>query len=188
MTHERVILTDRLRLVTPTLDAAEEIFARYGQDATVSRYMSWVPHRSLDDTIGFLTRLMSDNAEGRSYSFLIRCRTSGELLGSVGGAIDRHRMQFGYCLARPAWGQGYATEAATSFVNAALRLPGLWRVQAFCDTENTASARVLEKSGLKHEGTLRRYMTLPNMGSEPRDMHCYAKVTPSVAAALSLAS
>ncbi len=176
VTREREILTDRLQLLPPTLNDAKDIFARYGQDPAISRYMSWVPHRSLEDTICFLSKIISDNAEGRSYTFLIRSRRSGELLGSVGGAIDRHRMQFGYCLARDAWGHGYATEAATTFISAALRLPELWRIQAFCDVENKASARVLEKSGLKHEGILRQYMVLPNMGDVPRDMHCYAKV------------
>ena len=54
--------------------------------------------------------------------------------------------------------------------------PSIWRVQAFCDVENRASVRVLEKSGLTLEGTLRRYMVLPNLGDIPRDLCCYAKV------------
>jgi ribosomal-protein-alanine N-acetyltransferase len=108
--------------------------------------------------------------------FLIFSRASGELLGSVGGAIEKHRMQFGYCLARDAWGHGFATEAASAFITAAWELPGIWRIQAFCDVENTASARVLEKIGLEQEGTLRRYMVLPNFDDAPRDVHCYAKI------------
>ena len=85
-------------------------------------------------------------------------------------------MQFGYCLARDAWGQGFATEAASQFVTTALEQPELWRVQAFCDLDNPASARVLEKAGLTLEGTLRRHMVLPNLSDTPRDMLCYARV------------
>ncbi len=176
MTHATEILTERLRLRLPTLADAEQIFARYGQDAAVSRYMSWTPHRLIEDTVAFLNRIVSDNAEGRSLGVLIFVRPSGELLGSVGGAIERHRMQFGYCLARDAWGRGFATEAARAFVAAALEIPELCRIQAFCDVENCASARVLEKIGLEREGTLRRYMVLPNLGDAPRDVHCYAKI------------
>jgi [ribosomal protein S5]-alanine N-acetyltransferase len=179
------ILTDRLRLRPPTLADAEQIFVRYGQDPEVSRYMSWIPHRSIEDTVAFLKRIVGDNLEGRSFGFLIFSRPSGELLGSVGGAIEKHRMQFGYCLARDAWGRGFATEAARAFVAAALKIPDLWRVQAFCDVENCASARVLEKSGLEREGTLRRYMVLPNLGNTPRDVYCYATIR---AAAETLAS
>jgi RimJ/RimL family protein N-acetyltransferase len=108
--------------------------------------------------------------------YLVFARDSGRLLGSVGGAAQGTRVQFGYCLARDAWGQGYATEAAGAFVEAVMSQPAIWRIQAFCDVENTASARVLEKIGLVFEGTLRRYMALPNLGDVPRDMHCYAKV------------
>lgn len=185
MAPAKQILTERLLLRPPALADAEQIFERYGQDAMVSRYMSWIPHRSVDDTVAFLTRVVNDNGDGRSYVFLIFARQSAELLGSVGGAIEKHRMQFGYCLARDAWNRGYATEAARAFVAAALEIPGLWRLQAFCDVENTASARVLEKIGLEREGTLRRYMVLPNLGDAPRDVHCYAKIR---VAALAMAS
>jgi RimJ/RimL family protein N-acetyltransferase len=98
------------------------------------------------------------------------------LLGSIGGIVEGHRMTFGYCLARDAWGHGFATEAATAFVDFVLNNPAYWRIQAFCDVENRASARVLEKAGLKLEGTLRRYLLLPNRSDVPRDVFCYAKV------------
>jgi RimJ/RimL family protein N-acetyltransferase len=176
MTQIPEIQAERLQLRPPTLRDAGQIFARYATDATVCRYMSWVPHRSITDTVAFLGRIVSDNAEGRSLGFLIFSRNSGDLLGSVGGAIEKHRMQFGYCLARDAWGKGYATEAASAFVAAALRSPDIKRVQAYCDVENSASARVLEKIGLEREGTLRRYLVLPNLGNEPRDVYLYAKV------------
>jgi RimJ/RimL family protein N-acetyltransferase len=176
MTQIAEILTERLYLRRPAPEDAEQIFARYGTDAVVCRYMSWTPHCSIADTVAFLNRIVSDNAEGRSFGFLIFSRHSGVLLGSVGGALQAHRVQFGYCLARDTWGQGFATEAASAFVAAALRLPDIKRVQAFCDVENQASARVLQKIGLEREGTLRRYLVLPNLGSEPRDVYLYAKV------------
>jgi RimJ/RimL family protein N-acetyltransferase len=132
-----------------------------------------------------LKRIVCDNAEGRNLGFLIFSRASGELLGSVGGAIEKHRMQFGYCLAREAWGHGFATEAASAFIAAAWEIAGIWRIQAFCDVENSASARVLEKIGLEREGTLRRYMMLPNFGDAPRDVHCYAKIRESAELATS---
>jgi RimJ/RimL family protein N-acetyltransferase len=170
------ILTERLCLRPPVIDDATEIFARYGQDPVVTRYLSWSPQKTVADAIGYLEKLISDTAQGRRYGFLIFSLQSGQLLGSVGGAIENHFVQFGYCLARDAWGRGFATEAATEFLRAAQKLPGICRIQAFCDVENRASARVLEKIGLEREGTLRRYMMTPNMGAEPRDVHLYAKV------------
>jgi RimJ/RimL family protein N-acetyltransferase len=161
----------------PQESDAEHIFRRYAHDERVCRYMSWRPHRSLDDTLEYLRRIVADNEQGASAGYLIISRASGELLGSVGGSFQGpSRMQFGYCLAHDAWGQGFATEAARAFVKAAMSDPQMWRVQAFCDLENTASARVLEKAGLALEGVLRRYLVMPNLGDEPRDMFCFAVV------------
>lgn len=171
------ILTQRLRLRPPGEADAEAIFARYAQDADVCRYMSWTPHRSIEDTLEYLGRIVRDNEQGTSAGYLIFSRDSGELLGSVGGGLQgAARMQFGYCLARDAWGRGYATEAARAFVAAAMNDPRIWRVQALCDLENRASGRVLEKAGLTLEGVLRRYLVMPNLGDAPRDMLCYATI------------
>jgi RimJ/RimL family protein N-acetyltransferase len=170
------ILTERLILRPPTEADAEALFSRYGKDPLVCRYMAWTPHQSIDDTLTFLRRVVGENREGNSAVYLIWSRESGQLLGSVGGAVQLPRMQFGYCLARDAWGRGYATEAARAFVGAVMEEPSIWRIQAYCDTENRASAHVLEKIGLTYEGTLRRYLVMPNLGTEPRDMLIYAKV------------
>jgi [ribosomal protein S5]-alanine N-acetyltransferase len=170
------IRTERLLLRPPTEADAPAIFVRYGQDAEVARYMSWTPHQSIDDTITFLRRIIGDNTAGRSRGYLIFAREAGTLLGSIGGLIEGHRMQFGYLLARDAWGKGIASEAAQRFVSNALADPAISRVQAFCDVDNQASARVLEKAGLTLEGTLRHYLKLPNLGLDPRDVFLYAKV------------
>jgi RimJ/RimL family protein N-acetyltransferase len=176
MSAPKEILTNRLILRPPRESDAEQIFARYGQDPDVSRYMSWMPHQSIEDTLTFLRRIIVDNEAGRSCGYLIFSRGSGELMGSVGGAIDQHRMQFGYCLAKDGWGHGFATEAARAFVEAVFAHLPVLRIQAYCDVQNPASARVLEKAGLKLEGTLRSYLVMPNLGDAPRDVMMYAKV------------
>ncbi len=68
---------------------------------------------------------------------------------------DHRRASMGYCLERAAWGHGYATEAAHALLQWAFDSLDLNRVQAETDTRNAASARVLEKLGFAHEGTLR---------------------------------
>jgi RimJ/RimL family protein N-acetyltransferase len=170
------LFTARLRLRPPAGSDAAAVFRRYAHDPQVTRYLSWTPHRSIEETAEYLQRRARENAAGACAGYLIYARENGVLLGAVGGQIQGHFIQFGYCLARDAWGRGIATEAARVFVEAAIAQPPIWRVQAFCDVDNRASARVLEKSGLALEGTLRRYMVMPNLGDEPRDMLCYAKV------------
>ena len=66
------------------------------------------------------------------------------------------------------------SEALGEVARWAMRQPGIWRIGAVCDTENLASARVMEKAGLVREGVLRRWLIHPNVGSEPRDCFSYA--------------
>jgi RimJ/RimL family protein N-acetyltransferase len=66
------------------------------------------------------------------------------------------------------------TEALTEIARWALRQDGVFRISAVCDVDNAGSARVMEKSGMVREGTLRRLMIHPNIGDEPRDCFSYA--------------
>src|SRR4029079_13638320 len=63
----------------------------------------------------------------------------------------------GFIFARDAWGQGYATEAAAAMVRAGFQQLGVGRIFSTCDAANLASARVLEKAGLRREATLENH-------------------------------
>ena len=71
-------------------------------------------------------------------------------------------------------GEEIMPEAARCIVSHALLQPTMFRVQAFCDVENAASARTLEKVGMSREGILRRYIIHPSVSNEPRDCYLYA--------------
>jgi hypothetical protein len=60
-------------------------------------------------------------------------------------------VEIGYRLARSAWGQGYATEAAGAVRDFAVSTLGIKRLIAIIDPSNTASIRVAEKIGMHHE-------------------------------------
>jgi RimJ/RimL family protein N-acetyltransferase len=60
-------------------------------------------------------------------------------------------VEIGYRLARFAWGQGYATEAAVAVRDYAFTTLGIKRLIAIIDPSNTASIRVAEKLGMKYE-------------------------------------
>jgi RimJ/RimL family protein N-acetyltransferase len=60
----------------------------------------------------------------------------------------------GYCFNRIFWHAGFGTEAAESLVLYGFEHVGLHRICATCDPENLASARVMEKIGMKREACL----------------------------------
>lgn len=130
----------------------------------------------MSETENFVRLGIEQRESSSVYNWLIFSRDDGSLLGSIGFGVRPQQVQFGYCLARDAWGQGFATEAARKVVEVALANAAIWRVQAYCDVEHPASARVLEKAGLALEGTLRKFIVLPNLGDVPRDVFIYARV------------
>lgn len=64
-------------------------------------------------------------------------------------------VELGYRLIRSAWGRGYATEAATAVRDYAFGALRLTRLIALIDPQNTASIRVAEKLGMRHEQDVR---------------------------------
>jgi len=87
----------------------------------------------------------------------VEVKGGAPFIGFVGLSKPEWRddVEVGWRLAKTAWGHGYATEAARALLQWGFDTLPLNRVQAEADTRNAASARVLEKLGFVHEGTLR---------------------------------
>lgn len=62
--------------------------------------------------------------------------------------------EIGWLVHPEEWGQGYATEAARRALDFAFRDLNAHRVIAFCNADNAASARVMQKLGMRHEATM----------------------------------
>jgi RimJ/RimL family protein N-acetyltransferase len=75
-----------------------------------------------------------------------------DAMGQDGGEPSRGaEAHIGYVLDPVYAGQGYATEIATELLRIAIEELGVHRVYAGCFADNTASARVLEKIGMRRE-------------------------------------
>ena len=166
--------TERLRLRKPILGDAEAIFRSYGQDPEVTRYLTWEPNQSIDETREFLRACLAAWREGKSFHWVIVRKRDTGLLGMINARVDGHKWELGYVLARAHWGQGYMTETVKAVISWALQQKEVYRVWSVCDVENIASARVMEKVGMKREGVLYRWSVHPNRSAEPRDSYCYS--------------
>src|SRR5262245_6354443 len=142
--------------------------------------MAWRTHTSVEDARAIPRNTSTELAGATALANGTRLNSAleidGRLAGMIGLRVSGHRAELGYVLARPHWGRGLATEAARAVVAWALAQPTFVRVWAVCDVDNHASARVLEKTGMEREGHLRRWIVAPNLGDEPRDVWCYARV------------
>jgi [ribosomal protein S5]-alanine N-acetyltransferase len=168
--------TDSLHLRIPHRDDAPAIFANYAQDVEVTRYLTWRPHKSVEESLAILDLIAKLWLDGEAFTYIITLKGEDRPIGMIAIHPDEFKPSIGYVLARPFWGKGYMTEAARAVVDWLLRQPDIYRVFATCDVDNPASAKVMEKAGMKYEGLLRRYMIHPNISDEPRDCLIYARV------------
>jgi RimJ/RimL family protein N-acetyltransferase len=151
---KRLLLRD---LVWSDLRAVHE----YASDPDVVRFVRWGPNTEAE-TRGFIERSISAQNEKprRDFDFAIALKNTGKLIGCCGIHVSNPENRegwIGYCLNGNFWGKGYATESAQELVKFGFEKLNLHRILANCDPENLASARVLEKSGMKKEGHLREH-------------------------------
>jgi len=169
--------TTRLTLRAPLIEDAPILFDHYASKPHIPKYMSWVAHTHVDQTTAFLKHCIAGWEERSNFEYVIELDGAARNpIGMIGMHPLKHGLTFGYVIAEAFWNQGVASEALRTLVDWSLKQPNIYRAQAFCDVENPASARVMEKAGLTLEGTLRRYFVHPNISDEPRDSLMYAKV------------
>jgi RimJ/RimL family protein N-acetyltransferase len=99
--------------------------------------------------------------EVRGVTFAVTLPDAPEmLLGTVSlrRYVRDRRAELGYWLAQPAWGHGFATEAAQAVVDFGFASLGLARIYAQVLADNRASLRVLDKLGMVNEGVKRQHV------------------------------
>jgi ribosomal-protein-alanine N-acetyltransferase len=152
--------TERLRLRPFTLDDEAAVFALVS-DPEIARFVRFEAHRTPAETRAFLELVQQHYRRGYAFAWAIVLREDGRLIGSCGfvsQAGERKSAEIGYWLGKPYWGKGYAVEAARALVRLGFEQMGLERVEAKCFLENRAGQRVIEKLGMKFEGTDRSEM------------------------------
>jgi RimJ/RimL family protein N-acetyltransferase len=175
-TPEKRWETERLVARPPTLADAQIVFEQYASDPAVARFTQWLPHRDVSETRGFIERCTRCWTDQSAFVWALWSKGDASFAGFLETCHDRTSATLGYALVRRHWHQGLMAEAVRPVVAWLLSQPEIYRVWAFCDLENTGSARVLEKVGMQREGVLRRWAVHPNVGDTPRDCVCFSIV------------
>lgn len=164
--------TERLGMFRLRHEDAEEIFYTYASKPEATKYVSWATHETIRDTRSYLVVSRRGWEAGVDYSFAIRLQ-GRRLIGSCGVINDNGSIQFGYILSPSQWGNGYATEMCRRLMEIVSALPGVISVGTFVDADNTASIRVLEKSGLKLVERREQWFRFVNQGQALKDCLVY---------------
>jgi RimJ/RimL family protein N-acetyltransferase len=153
------LTTERLVLRPLTLADAADV-QRLAGEREVAETTATIPHPYPDGAAeAWIGTHVDRYARGQSVTFGIERAEDGVLVGAIGLEIntEMQRAELGYWIGKPYWNQGYCTEAALAVVRFAFDVLGLRRVFAQHYGRNPASGRVMDKVGLRHEGTLRQH-------------------------------
>ena len=150
--------SERLLLREFTIQDWPDVNA-YTSDPEVVKYMAFGPTTEAE-TREHLSQCVATASEQprRIYELAVVLRAEHRLIGTVTLALhphERRHASFSYLLHRQYWGHGYATEAMRTLISLGFRVLQLHRLEDTCDTRNRASARVMEKLGMRREGQLR---------------------------------
>lgn len=100
------------------------------------------------------SRISPDGSEAW-LSWFVTSKDHSSAMGCIDACIDKNKVavNFGYYFFVHAWGQGFATEAA-SVVAKHLLANGVEKLIATVTTGNSSSVRVLEKLGFRYTRTI----------------------------------
>ena len=154
-----IIETERLILRPLTFADAEIAYYGWTGDQDVAKYVSWLPHHSIDETMLWLKDIewkqdeAGNIAPNDNYIWGFVLKENGSLFGS-GGLIweeDLQLFQVGYNIMKTYWNHGYTTEAMKAILGFAAANLGIKKVSGGHAKENLASAKVIEKLGFVYD-------------------------------------
>ncbi len=155
----RTLETERLILRRFSPRDAEDMYRNWASDPEVTRFLTWPCHTSPEGTRALLEQWAEKYADGTYFNWAIEYRRSRQAIGSIAvGKLNEEigSAELGYCIGREYWGQGIMPEALTAVMHFLFEDAGFNRISACHDVNNPRSGRVMEKAGMRYEGTLRQ--------------------------------
>lgn len=149
---ERVILRPLEDSDAPTL--YENV-----KEYEMARWLINLPHPYPEGgAMEFIRKVRGLMETGESYELAIESRETSGVLGVMSFCrVDKknRNAEVGYWVAKAHRGRGIATEAGLALLAFGFEKLSLERIYSKCFVENIPSQRVLEKLGMRYEGTFR---------------------------------
>ncbi len=153
------IETERLLLRRYVPEDAAAMFRNWASDPEVTKYLTWPPHETAAVTEQVVNGWTARYGDASYYHWAIVRKAAGpEPVGDIAAVSKSEgtgRLEIGYCLSRACWGQGIMPEALAAVISFLFREAGADCVAARHDPKNPKSGRVMQKCGMRFEGTLR---------------------------------
>ena len=150
--------TARLLLRPFTTDDLDAFQAMHGSE-DVTRYLDYTP-RSREESAAMLERISAMtaiDADRQALRLAAVLPETGQVIGdfSLWTGADQTQGEIGFVLHPDHQGQGYALEAARELLRIGFEEVDLHRIVGRCDAGNLASARLMERLGMRREAHFR---------------------------------
>lgn len=155
MNHVGTQLFETNRLVLRKYDGwdADDIYRNWGTDPEVCRFWQWEPHKNIEETKALLWGWIQEYAKPDYYHWTIVLKSASQAIGYIyftdindtDNSLSVH-----YALSREYWGRGIMTEACKCVFHFGFSVLGAGRVFSYHHTDNPASGRVMQKSGMRY--------------------------------------
>ena len=155
----KIIETERLILRPFQKSDSEFMFKNWASDPEVAKFLTWNAHRSISDSEYVVNMWVDQYSDNSRYNWAIVLKELGEPIGGIDVVKiyeNTDAAEIGYNIGRKWWNQGIVTEAFNAIIPYLFEV-GFQQIRAAYAAKNPASGRVMEKCGLKYEGTLRRF-------------------------------
>ena len=153
------IETERLILRPFTMEDCEAAFRNWESDERTTEFLRWQAMTSVEETAQVMQAWVDRYQDPSFYQWAIVPKTLGEPIGtmSVVGMNERtDTLHIGHCIGSRWWRQGYTSEAFAAVIPFLFDEVGANRIESQHDPNNPNSGKVMQKCGLKYEGTLRQ--------------------------------
>lgn len=151
--------TERLVLRRYVSEDAAAMYKNWASDPEVTKFLMWQTHSSQSVSQSITNDWLTEYSNNNYYHWAIVLKDNGdEPIGDIAVVrIDEEvsSAHIGYCIGRKWWHQGITSEALKAVMDFLFDTVGVNRIESRHDPRNPNSGKVMQKCGMKYEGTLR---------------------------------
>ncbi len=137
---------------------AAAMYKNWASDQEVTRFLTWPTHPNQEVSGRVIEDWVNQYSDDSYYHWAIILKDNGEEpIGDIAVVSLKENVSMahvGYCIGRNWWHQGITSEALKAVMEFLFDVVAVNRIEARHDPRNPNSGGVMEKCGMKYEGTL----------------------------------
>lgn len=151
--------TDRLILRKFVAKDAQAMYKNWASDTEVTKFLMWKPHADEKVSQEVIKDWMKQYSDKSFYQWAIILKENKD--EPIGGISVVHMneetsmVHIGYCIEKKWWHHGITSEALKAVMDFLFDEVDVNRIESRHDPRNPNSGKVMQKCGMKYEGTLR---------------------------------